>query len=498
MNRLVQLTAQIIALLLASASVSRADGLVEYPPVPGLASSEHDKVTVKTQDTGGALVNPSMGWTMHFYSNVPANYGSKLAPADTLDDFPGLSTVYLRLPWAFLEPEEGKYNWAILDTPAQRWIAKGKRIALRLTCSENWMKYATPEWVGNAGAKGTFYDYGKGRVGQSNTWDPFFDDPVYLKKLDAFLAALAKRYDGNPNVEFIDVGTYGMWGEGHTFASSQQDSFEIQKTHIDLHLKHFKKTLLCISDDFAGHDKPGRNSPITDYALSCGVSLRDDSVLVQPPPRSWYHAEMAQAFWPKLPVILEHEHYHASKERGAWNGALLLKSVEDYHASFLSIHGWPRDILAENKQMIDSINQRLGYRLQPLEVTWPKTAGIGVPSFHVKWVWANKGVAPCYPGGFPCLTLKDAEGGIVSVLTDDSLDMRSLKTGPVGAAPVTMLESTFAIGLIAPTTKPGTYDLYVSVGTRDGTPKIALPLIGDDGQRRYRLGAVTLQNQKDE
>ena len=453
-----------------------------------------ESVTIRTKDTGAALVNPGMGWTMHFYSNVPTNYGSPLSPADTLDDFPGLSTVYLRLPWAYLEPEEGKYNWAILDTPAQRWIDKGKRIALRLTCSENWMKYATPEWVKNAGAKGTFYQMNKGRVAESNTWDPFFDDPFYLKKLDAFLAAAAKRYDGNPNVEFIDVGTYGLWGEGHTFMSSQQDSFEIQKLHIDLHLKHFKKTLLCISDDYAGHNKPGPHFPITDYALSQGVTLRDDSILVQPPPRSWYHAEMAQEFWPKFPVILEHEHYAGSKKRGAWSGELLLKSVEDYHASFMSIHGAPRSILTENRETIDKINQRMGYRLQPLEVTWPQAVEIGKSTFMVKWTWSNKGVAPCHPGGFPCLTLKDAEGGIVSVLTDESLDMRSLKVGPPGVAPVTALESGFTIGGVAPTTKPGTYDLFISVGMRDGTPKIALPLEGDDGHRRYRLGTVTLQS----
>lgn len=450
-----------------------------------------EMVTVKPQDTGAALVNPGMGWTMHFYSNVPGNYGSKLAAIDTLDDFPGLSTVYLRLPWAYLEPEEGKYDWAILDTPAQRWISKGRRIALRITTSENWMKHATPEWVKQAGARGTYYEFNRGRVEKSNLWDPFFDDPVYLKKLDAFLAAMAKRYDGNPNVEFIDVGTYGMWGEGHTFMSSRQDALAIQKLHIDLHLKHFKKTLLCISDDFAGHDKPGRNFPITDYALSKGVSLRDDSILVQPPPRSWYHAELAQAFWPGTPVILEHEHYQASKARGAWNGELLLKAVEDYHASFMSIHGWPREVLSENRGMIDQINQRMGYRLHPMEVSWTKSVELGEPSsFKVRWTWANKGVAPCYPGGFPCLTLKDAEGGIVSVLTDESLDMRDLAVGPPGDAPGTTKVGEFTIGRVGPTTKPGSYDLFISVGTRDGTPTISLPLSGDDGQRRYRIGMV--------
>ncbi|MCU0778399.1 MAG: DUF4832 domain-containing protein, partial [Akkermansiaceae bacterium] len=208
----------------------------------------------------------------------------------------------------------------------------------------------------------------------------------------------------------------------------------------------------------------------------------------------WYHAEMAQAFWPKFPVILEHQHYASSKKIGAWSGVLLLKSVEDYHASFMSIHGQPREILNENRETIDKINQRMGYRLQPLEVTWSKTVKIGAPqAFKVQWTWSNKGVAPCYPGGFPCLTLKDAEGGIVSVLTEESLDMRSLKVGAPGAAPVTAYASKFTIGLVAPTTKPGTYDLFISVGTRDGSPVIALPLTGDDGQRRYRLGTVTLE-----
>jgi hypothetical protein len=467
--------------------------------------------TVQLEDTGAALINPGMGFTMHYYSNVPKNYGSELAPSDTLDYFPGASVAYLRVPWAYLEPEEGKFNWAMLDTPAQRWIANGKRIALRLTCSENWMQYATPEWVRRAGAKGTFYKYGEGPVDEGGPWDPFFDDPVFLEKLDAFLAAAAKRYDGNPNVEFVDVGTYGLWGEGHTHASSVQDSIDIKKLHIDLHLKHFKETLLCISDDYAGHDKPGKHFPITDYALSKSVTMRDDSIMVQPPPRQWYHTEMAQAFWPKLPVILEAEHYGSSLERKAWDQDRFLQSVEDYHASFMSIHWWPKAFLDDNRKAIDQINLRMGYRLLPLQVTWPETVTIASTQdsytqygditaygdtanrFKVQWAWVNKGVAPCYAGGFPALTLKDEEGGIVAVLTDETLNVRDLDVGPPGKAPVSHHESEFILGLYAPTTKAGTYDLYLSVGMRDGTPTIALPLKNDDGQRRYRVGQITIQ-----
>jgi hypothetical protein len=462
------------------------------------AGPADDWVTVQPKDTGRALVNPSMGWTLHFYSNTPRNYGSKLEPSDTVDDFPGLSTVYLRVPWALIEPEEGRFNWALFDTPAQRWIAKGKRVALRVTCSENWMPYATPEWVKKAGAKGTFYQYRKGPTPQGKSWDPDFGDPIFLQKLDQFLSVMAARYDGNPNVAFIDIGSYGLWGEGHTLMSSQvpeAKAREIIKQHIDLYTKHFQRTLLCVNDDVAGPNKPGWHFPETDYAISKGVTLRDDSILVLPPPRSWFHAEMAQAFWPRWPVILEHEHYGQSKAKGAWgDGSLLLKAIEDYHASYMSIHWWPREELNENRLLIDQINLRMGYRLQLREISWPREVVIG-QSFKMRSIWANAGVAPCYPGGIVTLTLKDDKGGIVSVLADQQFNVRDLTPGPPGAAPTWTNESEFVIGRFAPVTKPGQYTVFVSVGQRDGTPQIALPMDDDDGQHRYRLEAITLRKE---
>jgi hypothetical protein len=457
-------------------------------------------VTVRPEDTGRALVNPDMGWTMHFYSNRIENYGSKLEPSDTLDDFPGLSTVYLRVPWSFLEPEEGRCDWSLLDTPAQRWISKGKRIALRISCTESWMRYATPEWVERAGAQGHDFTPGKGAHEGGVFWEPDYDDPVFLAKLENFLRAMAARYDGNENVAFIDVGSYGVWGEGHTFHSSKIRVDEAtKKKHLDLHLKCFPETLLALNDDYIGNDVRSERAPLTDYALARGVTLRDDSILVQPPPRSWYHAELAQPFWPRLPVILEHQHFGPSKSRGAWDGELLIQSVEDYHASYMSIHWWPREELDENRETIRRINLRLGYRIQLREAAWPRRVRLGEP-FTITTGWANAGVAPCYPGGYVAVTLKDEKGGIVDVQVDESFDVRDLEAGPKGEAETQTLRSECVVArryvdgprTFARAARPGTYDLYISVGMRDGTPKIALPLEGHDGQRRYRLGQIEL------
>lgn len=479
-----------IALALLLCASQRAPILAQQPAT----------ITVKPIDHGRALVNPGMGWTMHFYSNILENYGSQLPASDTLEDFPGLSTVYLRVPWSLVEPEEGKFDWSLLDTPAQRWISKGKKIALRLTCSESWMRYATPEWVQKAGAKGFDFIPGKGAIRGGEYWEPDYGDPVFLEKLDHFLQAMARRYDGNENVAFVDIGSYGVWGEGHLWASSGKDYPDpIKQKHIDLYLKHFPKTLLAINDDFIGPNRKVSHAPLTDYALAKGITLRDDSILVQPPPDSWYHAELAAAFWPRLPVILEHEHFGPSKEKRAWDGKLLRKAVEDYHASYLSIHWWPRELLKENRSTIDQINRRLGYRLQLRQATWPGQVRLGRP-LVVRTRWTNAGVAPCYPGGFVAITLKDAQGGIVAVETDESLDLRSLKPGPEGRVEARDLESTFLVArqhIDGPRTlgrkvAAGSYDVFISVGQRDGTPRIALPLDADDGQHRYRLGKLEL------
>ncbi len=470
-------------------------------PLASLLSAQ-ELITVKPSDNGQALVNPDMGWTMHYYSNIIANYGSKLAPSDTLDNFPGLSTVYLRLPWSFLEPKEGEFDWSVVDTPAQRWIAKGKQVAFRVSCSESWMRYATPQWVEQAGAQGHNFKVGTGVVPDGPFWEPVYDDPVFLAKLENFLKEFARRYDNNPHVAFIDVGSYGVWGEGHCWASTKIEVDDAVKLkHIALHLKYFPQTLLAVSDDYIGPGNRVAQHEITDYMLAHGVTLRDDSICVQPPPNSWYHAELAGPFWPKLPVVLEHEHYGASVARNAWDdGRLLERAVEDYHAAYMSIHWWPDEFLEKNREAIERINRRLGYRLQLREISWPREIALGQP-FTVKATWANAGVAPCYPGGYMAVTLKDEQGGIVSLHVLDRFNLRDLQVGPPNEATPAEYSGTFTVAQVyldgprtfARSATPGTLDVFVSVGSLDGTPRIALPLADDDGQRRYRIGQITVK-----
>jgi hypothetical protein len=138
----------------------------------------------------------------------------------------------------------------------------------------------------------------------------------------------------------------------------------------------------------------------------------------------------------------------------------------------------------------------MGYRIQLKKATFPERIHLSEP-FTITSTWANTGVAPCYPGGFIAFTLKDEQGGIVAAFCDESFNVHDLAVGPPTEAPTRTINSTFAVALktygFAPNTQPGTYDLYVSVGMRDGTPVIALPYENNDGHRRYKIGTLRLQ-----
>jgi hypothetical protein len=198
---------------------------------------------------------------------------------------------------------------------------------------------------------------------------------------------------------------------------------------------------------------------------------------------------MAPHFWDNAPVCLECEHYGPSVKRGCWrDGSMYLQAVEDYRASYATIHWWPREFYEANRELVDRINMRLGYRLQLVEASWPAEISAGGP-FEFRAEWRNAGVAPCLPGGLPTVTLRDAEGGIAGVWASDALDMRDLPTGPPGRAETRRQRTASGTPLFL---KPGRYDVLISVGTTTGTPRIALPLPDDDGERRYRLGGITV------
>jgi hypothetical protein len=87
-------------------------------------------------------------------------------------------------------------------------------------------------------------------MGCRSSWRSNPDRIARLAPMNRF-ARFAARYDGQPWVRYLDVGSIGDWGEGHLHSGSRKAyGYEVRKQHIDLHLKYFLNTRIVVSDDF--------------------------------------------------------------------------------------------------------------------------------------------------------------------------------------------------------------------------------------------------------
>lgn len=376
---------------------------------------------VNKWDTLRPLDNPDKGWYHHMLDNGVNQY--LIQDEKDLTTFPGMDHLYLRLAWAFLEPEEGKYNWSYIDDIVKKYEPMGYKFSFRISCKEtgsapnrvpveiNGIWYATPYWVREAGAIGVE----RPKYGTAS-WTPDWDDPVYLEKLDNFHEAFAQKYDGKPWVRYIDVGSIGEWGEGHTYFSTRvPPTKEEIKIHLNLHLKHYKNSLLVVTDDLLYYSKPEEDvKELQIFAKEKGFTLRDDSPMVKGYVESnldtWTvsHPHFFEEVYKTRPTIFEIEHYATVKKQGHWigqNGAIIIpdinvsgaeifrNSMKLIYPTYIGFHGYLGEWLDDNPGLTAELLNLCGYWYIPQSINTTNYYN-GELSFEIEW--QNKGVAPAY------------------------------------------------------------------------------------------------------
>ncbi|RYY22966.1 MAG: hypothetical protein EOO04_14920, partial [Chitinophagaceae bacterium] len=142
-------------------------------------NSSGDEVVVLPAEIDSTLINPGRGFTSTGRT-FNDNFGERLHPLC------GISQQ--RIYWDDLEPEEGKINFALIDSAINRCVRNGQQLNFRVMCQNEDMR--VPGWAIKAGVQ-----------------SPFYDNPVFLEKHDNLIKALGARYDGNPGVCFVDIGT---------------------------------------------------------------------------------------------------------------------------------------------------------------------------------------------------------------------------------------------------------------------------------------------------
>jgi hypothetical protein len=257
-------------------------------------------------------------------------------------------------------------------------------------------------------------------------------------------------------------------------------SFAVRKRHVDLHLMHFKRTQLVISDDYVhALNNPAERASLHQYILTNGISYRDDSIMVD-----GYFAGTSDRFtvrspqffhdaFRQTPTVFELEHYGKVKSLGNWDALpnssasrfgqgktgpdFFRGALELLHATYIGYHGDAREWLTDNPELTKELLNRCGYWLFPQSIELPAhlAAGGRVP---LTLVMDNRGVAPPYAPYELRVKLSGAGSPFIQVLGAGG---RSWLPG----APVA---SQYEFSLPADL-KPGEYQLAIGLLDRSGS-----------------------------
>ena len=363
-------------------------------------------------DDKTVLRNPHKGWYYHYIDNGlnRAYYRDGIAPGDHLEAVPGLNHLYLRIDWADIEPEEGRFDWKWLDDIFDEWSRYGYRFSFRVCCFVSNTPYSTPKWVRDAGAAGTeitseiLTPFG---MQEMTRWEPDYGDPIFLAKLENMLRAFGDKYNGHELVEFVDIGTFGTWGEGHTGCGSGKSwPPEVLRRHIDLHLRYLPDTTLLLNDDMVNHAARlgGADAAVAlwEYAMGKGIGMRDDSLLVHGYiPIHGYDTmragQMTAAASAHAPVDLEFQHYRMMDLADFRHGYPLIDALAKTHATYAGFHGYADKWLSEQRDLHEYLANRLGYWYFVPAIELPECVA-GLPTLmrlHIE----NRGYARAY---HPC------------------------------------------------------------------------------------------------
>ena len=426
------------------------------------------------QEIDEVLVNPGMGFTTHqsFNGDVPG--------------YPESSIAYFRWYWEELEPQEGKFNWKMVDSVLARAKEHGQRLATRIMPANG--REGVPDWYKKMGAKG--YEY----VAESTqhngkttpSWMPDHADPLYIKYMGRLVKEFAKRYDGNPDIDHIDIGSYGHWGEWHlSFVKEKQSyPFELKKTIIDWYLDNFKKTPLVICEDAEDG---------LEYATQNGSGWRADCMGDYGPPNNWnlmtrylklpeMYPSVGEA-WKTRPVAFETCGTMESWFQADRDIEFIYSVCLELHTSVLNNKSTP--IPPEWWPATDKFLKRMGYRLVPRLIRHEKWLSPG-DTMHFEMELDNIGVAPPYRSYIPVIEIRKAGRGQKTILVSRKMNWDVTKWLPGRHRENSEL-------IIPAEAKPGRYLVYFALlDPFSLIPVIQLAAEGGDAQRWYSWSSVSV------
>ncbi|MBA3708960.1 MAG: DUF4832 domain-containing protein [Planctomycetes bacterium] len=177
--------------------------------IHGYLANPHRGCCTFQRFNGDALF-PGTSWSEEGPLTFPA------AAVAVAEDYLPTTVAYCRWFWAAMEPERGVFDFSMIDRSLEVCRARGQTLAVRLMAFGSVKQPAVPEWFSRTCPMEQLDRHG------TPFRQPVHDSPEYLQHWGGFIREFARRYDGNPLIESIDLAYVGPWGEGDGICSPAQ------------------------------------------------------------------------------------------------------------------------------------------------------------------------------------------------------------------------------------------------------------------------------------
>ena len=416
--------------------------------------------------------------------------------------------AYRRFTWRDLEPSAGTYDFTKIDSLISGAATSGKRVIIGLPQpmkgSSNGGAHIPTDLTAPTGTSNSYGTWWNGSY-----W-PNFNNDTLLRRWEALIAELGRRYNGNPRVNMVQMMHYGAYGEYYIAWDAPTSVPVITRANARRTIQAFlaafpgKRLSVMISNSKGGYmmREALLASPRIGWSRCAlgfdGQMNNIDSLYTDPEV-----GELVKNRWKTAPVWTEMMGDFSDPD---WVKSTQFAQAEAqvprYHVSYVSNGNFiepynikPYDSSGNRntsstwtQQNIDDFvmaGKLAGYRLAVARLELQRL--VPGATVAVRWSWANDGSAPVYEPWKVKLQLRRADDTVAFESTS-SIDLQQVL--PTGTSTFEHVDS-----LALPSTLvPGTYRVHVYVPPLDTyVQALRLATTGRQADGSYRLGEVAVE-----
>ena len=372
-----------------------------------MENADTSKIVYALKPFDGPLANPHKGFTVPTSGTwvfVPEfEYGPYGSLNNKAWDLVSYGSGYQQ--WNKLNPAKGVYDWTELEKLLNALAEHNMGYALRvLPYTPSFIKSDfppqeeydwTPPFVYEMGAKKIQIDL---RGTDYHAYAPVWDDSVYIWAAKEFAKALAEKYDGDPRIEYIDIRTFGEWGEWHTshILGSEMPANSVLIDMLDYYASLFKKTQLVLPSNGFGD--------VYTHALELGITKRDDGFIGIPGRPD----TLLRAYNANLPTIAENLAGYKTMltyddlipgGNQKWTPERWVDAITTAHLTYYVLDqdgdcGYK--FYTDNKALADSMSKVIGYNFTVVNAELTSITDSKNTTSTLGITVKNTGVAPCF------------------------------------------------------------------------------------------------------